>query len=167
MRTVILFCLQAEQGAGLFNAVKACAAVHAEVQLQLERRVRQRAHRRRDPVHQCQQQRQGDDQLSGILQYGPVLHSRAAGPDRCGRCRSCSAGSGCAGRRGGTRRSPNPSDGKAVLPDGLELVEVGTHYIGFHCKLGGRSEKDDLDDVIVLPDLLGGGNAVFGRHDDI
>ena len=34
MRTVILFCLQAEQGAGLFNAVKACAAVHAEVLLQ-------------------------------------------------------------------------------------------------------------------------------------
>ncbi len=56
---------------------------------------------------------------------------------------------------------------KAVLPDGLELVEVGTHHIGFHCKLGGGSEKDDLDDVIVLPDLLGGGNAVFGRHDDI
>lgn len=53
---------------------------------------------------------------------------------------------------------------KAVLPDGLELVEVGTHHIGFHCKLGGRSEKDDFDDVIVLPDLLGGGNAVFGRH---
>lgn len=26
---------------------------------------------------------------------------------------------------------------KAVLPDGLELVEVGTHHIGFHCKLGG------------------------------
>ena len=56
---------------------------------------------------------------------------------------------------------------KAVLPDGLELVEIGTHHIGFHCKLGGRSKKDDLDDVIVLPDLLGGGNAVFGRHDDI
>ena len=52
---------------------------------------------------------------------------------------------------------------KAVLPDGLELVEIGTHHIGFHCKLGGRSKKDDLDDVIVLPDLLGGGNAVFGR----
>lgn len=34
MRTVILFCLQAEQGAGLFNAVKTCAAVHAEVLLQ-------------------------------------------------------------------------------------------------------------------------------------
>ena len=34
MRTVILFCLQAEQGAGLSNAVKACAAVHAEVLLQ-------------------------------------------------------------------------------------------------------------------------------------
>lgn len=34
MRTVILFCLQAEQGAGLFNAVKVCAAVHAEVLLQ-------------------------------------------------------------------------------------------------------------------------------------
>ena len=56
---------------------------------------------------------------------------------------------------------------KAVLPDGLDLVEIGTHHIGFHCKLGGRSEKDDLDDIIVLPDLLGGGNAVFGRHDDI
>lgn len=94
-----------------------------------ERRVRQRAHRRRDPVHQCQQQRQGDDQLSGILQRGaacreqrndqqcgPELRSRAAGPDRCGRCRSCSAGSGCAGRRGGTRRSPNPSDGKSCPP---------------------------------------------------
>ena len=36
MRTVILFCLQAEQGAGLFNAVKTCAAVHAELQLQLQ-----------------------------------------------------------------------------------------------------------------------------------
>lgn len=34
MRTVILFCLQTEQGAGLFNAVKACAAVYAEVLLQ-------------------------------------------------------------------------------------------------------------------------------------
>ena len=31
---------------------------------------------------------------------------------------------------------------KAVLPDGLELVEVGTHHIGFHCKLGGRSKKE-------------------------
>ena len=56
------------------------------------------------------------DQLSGILQCGPALHSRAAGPDRCGRCRSCSAGSGCAGRRGGTRRSSNPSDGKSCPP---------------------------------------------------
>ena len=34
MRTVILFCLQAEQGAGRFNVVKTCAAVHAEVLLQ-------------------------------------------------------------------------------------------------------------------------------------
>ena len=33
MRTVILFGLQAEQSAGLFNAVKVCAAVHAEVLL--------------------------------------------------------------------------------------------------------------------------------------
>ena len=34
MRPVILFRLQADRGAGLFNAVKACAAVHAEVFLQ-------------------------------------------------------------------------------------------------------------------------------------
>ena len=34
MRPVILFRLQADRGAGLFNAVKACAAVHAEVLLQ-------------------------------------------------------------------------------------------------------------------------------------
>ena len=83
MRTVILFCLQAEQGAGLFNAVKTCAAVHAELQLQLERRVRQRAHRRRDPVHQCQQQRQGDDQLGGILQRGAACREQRNDP-QCG-----------------------------------------------------------------------------------
>ena len=56
---------------------------------------------------------------------------------------------------------------KALLPDGLELIEVGTHHIGFHRKLGGRGEKDDLDCSVVLADLLGDGDAVFSRHDDI
>ena len=66
-----------------------------------------------------------------------------------------------------TREHIIPQWEKAFLPDGLELIEVGTHHIGFHRKLGGRGEKNDLDCSVVLADLLGDGDAVFSRHDDI
>ena len=86
---------------------------HAELQLQLERRVRQRAHRRRDPVHQCQQQRQGDDQLGGILQRGAACREQR-NDQQCGPAPQLAAQVGC--QHGGTRRSPNPSDGKSCPP---------------------------------------------------
>ena len=42
---------------------------------------------------------------------------------------------------------------KALLPDGLELVKVGPHRIGLHCKLRRGGQKNDFYVVVKISDL--------------
>ena len=56
---------------------------------------------------------------------------------------------------------------KALLPDGLELVEIGPHGVGLHGELRGGGEEDDLHVVVIPADLPGGIDAVFPGHEHV
>ena len=56
---------------------------------------------------------------------------------------------------------------EAVRPDGLDLIVIRAHRIGFHGELRGRGEKNNFYVAVILADLPGGGDAVFAGHDHI
>ena len=56
---------------------------------------------------------------------------------------------------------------KVLLPDGLELVEIGSNGIGLHGKFRRRCKKNDLYVVVIPADLPGGIDAVFPGHEHV
>ena len=56
---------------------------------------------------------------------------------------------------------------KGLLPDGLELIVIGIHRIGLHRVFRRGGEENNLHIPVVFPDLTGGADAVFPRHDHV
>ena len=56
---------------------------------------------------------------------------------------------------------------EALLPDRLQLIKIGPHFIGIHSVFRRGCQINDLHRSIILTDLSGGTDSILSRHQNI
>ena len=141
----------------------------AELQLQRQRRVRKRPHRRRAPAHQCSQQRQGDQQFHGILQHGAARREQRDDQQRSP-ATQLAAQVGCqhrhqrpkpfAGEHGQQQKQRQMGDDRVQIP-GKTGAPVQAHH-GLQCQhQHGAHGQDAFALAGPFQVAEGGGRHVF------